>query len=143
MSERQMTDKPKVLVVEDDPNTMELLRLRLELLNCEMLPAADAETALRVAAEEQPLLALVDIRLGDDETAGIRVLSQLKAQPETAHILIIVHSILVSRAQELPEEVRGHCAVLPKPLRHLQLAEILATLLAPPTAAEMGADAPA
>lgn len=53
----------KILIVDDDENICELLRLYLEKNDFETMVANDGETALRVAIEQSPDLILLDIML--------------------------------------------------------------------------------
>ncbi|MDR1927879.1 MAG: response regulator transcription factor [Oscillospiraceae bacterium] len=53
----------KILVVDDDGNICELLRLYLEKEGCRVALAGDGETALRVFREQNPALVLLDIML--------------------------------------------------------------------------------
>lgn len=58
------TPKPKILIIEDDPFSVQLLRHNLKNYPAEILPpAATAADALRTALEYEPDVALVDIYL--------------------------------------------------------------------------------
>ena len=62
-----MTDEPqpgsKILVVDDDPNVVELVRLYLERDGHEVLTANDGVAGLELAREEQPSLIVLDLML--------------------------------------------------------------------------------
>ena len=62
-----MTDEPqpgsKILVVDDDPNVVELVRLYLERDGHEVLTAKDGVAGLELAREEQPSLIVLDLML--------------------------------------------------------------------------------
>lgn len=53
----------KILIVEDDADTRQLLRIRLEAQGYETASAADAVGAIRVAREERPDAILLDMGL--------------------------------------------------------------------------------
>ena len=53
----------KVLVVEDDPNTRDILRMYLERAGYELQAAADGDTGLRLARRIQPDLIVLDLML--------------------------------------------------------------------------------
>jgi two-component system KDP operon response regulator KdpE len=70
-----------ILVVDDEPQIRRALRVNLEARDFRVLEAVDGESALHVAAEQRPDLALVDLGLpgisGLDVIAGIRGWSDL------------------------------------------------------------------
>ncbi len=57
------THPTHVLIVEDNPDGRESLRILLELLGCEVEVAADGFEGIRKALENHPGLALIDIDL--------------------------------------------------------------------------------
>ena len=78
----------KVLVVEDDINIAELLRLYLEKDGFEVKIAHDGGEGLKLAESEQPDLVLLDIMLPGED--GIAVLRRLRSSPVTADIPVIM-----------------------------------------------------
>ncbi len=58
-----MREKPLILVVEDDPRTLEIVTFALEQAGYTVLPAADAEHGLALALRHLPDLAVLDIML--------------------------------------------------------------------------------
>jgi DNA-binding response OmpR family regulator len=54
---------PRVLIVDDEPDVLLLLRIELEAEGYETLLAADGETALRRIAEEKPDVVLLDVMM--------------------------------------------------------------------------------
>ena len=55
--------EPTVLVVEDDPNVAQLVRLYLERDGYRVISASDGATGLTLAREEQPSLVVLDVML--------------------------------------------------------------------------------
>src|SRR5665811_1695900 len=84
--------QPLVLVVEDDPQTSELLSLWLNDASYRVACAYDGEQALQLAKELKPYVITLDILLPKFD--GWQVLQELKADPETRDIPVIVVSIL-------------------------------------------------
>lgn len=78
----------KILVVEDDEDIRELIRVSLELHGHATIPAADGAQALRLAVEEQPHLVLLDVMLPDIN--GFEVCRSLRRSTATSHIPIIM-----------------------------------------------------
>lgn len=90
-----------VLVVEDDLQTSELLGLWLGEASYRVARAFDGEQALRLAKELNPYVITLDILL--PKVDGWQVLQELKADPATKDIPVIIISILERsrRAKEL------------------------------------------
>ena len=76
-----------ILVIEDNPLNMKLLRGLLKISNYTMLEAGDAETGLEMAAKEQPDLILMDIQLPGMD--GLTATRTLKETPGICHIPVI------------------------------------------------------
>jgi len=87
--------QPVVLVVEDDPQTNELLSLWLKDASYRTAQAFDGKQALRLARELKPYAIILDILLPGVD--GWQVMEELKAEPETGMIPVIIVSILDRR----------------------------------------------
>lgn len=84
--------RQKILVVEDDRDLALLLRRQLESEGFQVLLAGTGEDALWLARETQPQLITLDIMLPDLD--GFVVLEQLKANPMTSGIPVVIVSVL-------------------------------------------------
>ena len=61
-----MTQKRRVMIIEDDLDTIELLRVILELRGYEPIPALGGKAGLRLLEEEWPVdLILLDLMMDD------------------------------------------------------------------------------
>lgn len=92
---------PRILLVEDDANLVELIRYNLEKENFEVKVTADGEEALVMAEEERPDVVVLDWMIAT--LSGIEVCRRLRRAPQTAGIPIIM---LTARAEE-GDRVRG------------------------------------
>jgi CheY-like chemotaxis protein len=110
----------RVLVIDDDPNALELTCRLLEQQGCETLLAAGGDIGLRLAREQQPDLIVLDLMM--PEVDGWTVLSVLKDQEDTRHIPVILQSSLSARDQAIHH---GAIEFLQKPVDRLQLANTL------------------
>ena len=78
----------RILVVDDIPETLELISNWLELHSFNTLQATSGPQALKLAAEELPDLILLDVMM--PRMDGIETCRQLKANPQTASIPVIL-----------------------------------------------------
>jgi DNA-binding response OmpR family regulator len=77
----------KILAVDDDTATLELLTELLGRYNYDVKATDRADEVLDIVNTYQPDLILLDINLGQWD--GTTICSALKAQPQTRHIPII------------------------------------------------------
>ncbi len=87
MSTETQPAKRKVLVVDDEPQNLQLVGENLRRANIPFLFAINGDEALTVVREEQPALILLDVMMPGKD--GFEVCNILKADPETAHIPVI------------------------------------------------------
>lgn len=95
------SDKPLVLVVDDEPAQRALLGYNLQAAGFRVAMASDGEEALTLCAENPPDVILLDWML--PKLSGIEVCRQIKARPETRKTAII----MVSARSEEGDRVRG------------------------------------
>jgi two-component system cell cycle response regulator DivK len=76
-----------ILLVEDNDNNRLLIRDVLRASGYRLVEAGNAEDGLRMAAEQQPALILMDIQLPGMN--GIEALQRLRADPATRAIPVI------------------------------------------------------
>ena len=71
-----MTDPKKVLVVDDDPDFLEIIRMRLQADGYEVSTAADGEEAIKKVKEEKPDVMLLDVLM--PKLDGLKVLQRIR-----------------------------------------------------------------
>jgi two-component system cell cycle response regulator DivK len=79
--------KPKVLIVDDDPDCMCILRHALTAAGYQAVPAYGGEDAIRKAKTEHPALVLTDLAM--PKVNGIEVIYSIKHDPTTRHIPVL------------------------------------------------------
>jgi two-component system phosphate regulon response regulator PhoB len=79
---------PNILVVEDEPAILELLKINLVDAGYEVREAADAETANALLKEALPDLVLLDWMLPGQ--SGLAFAKQLRADPRTKELPVIM-----------------------------------------------------
>lgn len=117
----------KILVVEDNPENMELTVLMLEQAGHTTILANNAEQGLSSAMSEQPELILMDISLpGMDGLEATRI---LKSDEKTCEIPIIALTALAMKGDEERIKAAGCDAYISKPLYYKNLWSIIETQL--------------
>lgn len=84
--------KLNILIVEDDPQTVKLIKFILEKEDYSTISAKDGEEGLQMAREKKPDLVVLDLMLPGMD--GYRVCEILKANPVTKEIPVIVLTAL-------------------------------------------------
>ena len=93
----------KILLVEDDPDTRELVRLTLELYGHEVTEATSAEDGVTKARAEGPDLILMDLSLGG-KFDGLEATKRLRADPgfdATPIVALTAHAMPGDRERSL------------------------------------------
>jgi CheY-like chemotaxis protein len=121
----------QILIIEDFEGDIELLVSRLKTIGCGVLVARTAEEGLRLARTEQPALILTDLNLGSGVEEGIDMVSDLRADPATAAIPLIIHSVFVSRSGDMASASAKADGILPKPYKFVDLATLVQKLARP------------
>jgi CheY-like chemotaxis protein len=80
--------KADILIVEDHPTMREAMRLILEHEGFDIREAPDGGTALTMVHEHRPDLMFLDLNIPG--TSGADVLSELKGDPSTEDIRVII-----------------------------------------------------
>jgi DNA-binding response OmpR family regulator len=89
--EREVSSE-RILLVEDDLNSLKLLRRHLERAGYEVLSATNGEKALNLAMRYRPQVIALDIMLPDMD--GWTIMKRLRARPETERIPVVITSVL-------------------------------------------------
>jgi len=110
--------RPQILLVVDDPASRRDLHDILGGRGYDLLDARDADTAMAIAAELRPCVALVDLAC-----CGEQVLAKLKADPQTRHLAVIVLSASGAAADLMGDPEQGAADYVAKPF---EPAEVLA-----------------
>ena len=113
----------KILVVDDESDIVNLLKLILETEGYRVLPAYDGDEALGLAQMEVPDLVLLDLMMPGK--SGLEVCRTLKNQQRTRNTPVIVFTALGRDVDRKLSKEAGADAHLTKPLTHEEiLAEV-------------------
>ncbi len=122
-----MHDPPLILAVDDTPENLEILRLRLEANGYEVVTAADGEEGLAKSRDLRPDLILLDIMM--PKLDGISVVRMLKADAALRSIPVV----LVTAKSDARDVVEGLDAggddYLTKPVDHKALLARVRSML--------------
>jgi two-component system phosphate regulon response regulator PhoB len=80
--------RPRILVVDDEPEAVELVEFNLKQAGFEVLAAADGAEALKKAHSALPSLIVLDLML--PEVDGLEVCKMLRRDPATAAVPIVM-----------------------------------------------------
>ncbi|MEI7751641.1 MAG: response regulator [Candidatus Omnitrophota bacterium] len=118
--------KKRVLLVDDDPNILTIVRTRLVALGFEVLIANDGQEGLDLARKESPDAILLDLML--PKLDGYKVCRMLKFDKIYSHIPVIIFSAKGSdEAQKLADQA-GADAYMVKPFDNRLFSETMQRL---------------
>jgi PAS domain S-box-containing protein len=123
-----MTAAPTILVVEDNPSTLKVLRLTLEKEGYAIVEAHDARTALEAAQRKLPDLVLQDLLLPDMD--GLELVQRLRALAGT-ELPILALSGMLGRLEASRTADAGFTTLLMKPIEPSRLVESIRAYLPP------------
>jgi DNA-binding response OmpR family regulator len=121
--------RPRVLIVEDEPNILLSLEFLLQREGYETTTATDGEEGLALVRQVRPDVVLLDIML--PRRNGYEVCQAIKADPELRAIPVIMVSakgqeVEVQRGLEL-----GAAAYVTKPFGNAEILEAVRAVLPP------------
>lgn len=127
MSQNIDNKLPLVLVVDDNPQNLELILDCLEDVECQTISAPDGYTALDLVKRRHPDLVLLDVMM--PKISGFEVCRRIKSNPETEDIPVI----MVTALNELGDIERaiqsGTDDFLSKPINKWELVVRVRTML--------------
>ncbi len=121
-----------ILVIEDQPEIRKLICMTMDYDGFEVHEADNGDTGLRMVKALRPHIVLLDVMM-PGQLDGIQVCERIRADPEIAHIPVVM---LTARSQQTDLEAgrRAGCnAYLTKPFSPLQLIETVERLAAAET----------
>ena len=118
---------PTVLIVDDEPAILELVRFTLEDDQVRVLEASDGLAALDIARAERPALILLDVRM--PHLDGVEVCRRLRAEAALGSTRIV----MLTAADQEADRARGLAAgadeYLSKPFSPLALLALVRSIL--------------
>jgi DNA-binding response OmpR family regulator len=124
-----LMEKPKILIVDDDPDLRRGLNLRLRANHYDTVYATDGFSAISMTQKERPNLIILDIGLPAGD--GFVVLERLQNNASLAAIPVIV---LTARDPQYNKEravKAGAAAFFQKPVDNAELLDAIRGVLNP------------
>ena len=118
---------PRVLVVDDDPQVLRLLRVNFELEGYDVASASSGEEALDAIAAERPDVLVCDIMMPGID--GLEVVRRLRADPETSSLPVVMVSAKAQQTDLARGQEAGADAYVTKPFDPQDLLDAVADLL--------------
>ena len=126
-----------MLIADDEDDVVELLRVYLRPLDCEVLVAHDGEEALAIAQARLPDVVLLDVIM--PKRSGWEVCQALKAMQRTSRISVVLVTGRGDVKDRLTGLQLGADDYLVKPFDRDQVTKRIGTLLEKPRASEQSA----
>jgi class 3 adenylate cyclase len=122
-----MRDPPLVLVVDDVPDNVDILQMRLESQGYEVMTAGDGLEALEKIRELRPDLVLLDVMM--PKLDGIETVKRLKADPSLPFIPVILVTAKADASEVIAGLESGGDDYLTKPVDHAALSARVRAML--------------
>ncbi|HEY4244474.1 MAG TPA: response regulator [Kofleriaceae bacterium] len=117
-----------ILIVDDTPANLKLVRVLLTGAGYDVRTAVDAESALALLATDAPRMILMDLQL--PKMDGLTLTRQLKADPRYAHTLIVALTAYAMKGDEEKARAAGCDGYITKPIDIESFEQEIARLLA-------------
>jgi CheY-like chemotaxis protein len=117
----------RVLVVDDDPQVLQLLRVNFELEGYDVVSANSGQAALDEVAKQAPDAVVCDVMMPGMD--GLEVVRRLRANPKTAKLPVVVVSAKAQRTDTLDGKDAGADDYVTKPFDPQDLLDVVARLL--------------
>ena len=117
-----------VLVIDDDPVIVKLLRVNFELEGFNVISAGDGREGVEMARAERPDVVVSDIMM--PVMNGLELVSTLKSDPDTADLPVLLLSAKAQMADVQRGYELGADDYVTKPFDPLELLERVAALIA-------------
>jgi DNA-binding response OmpR family regulator len=117
----------KILIVDDDTDLRQALKLRLRANHYETVHAGDGYSAIALAHKEQPNLIILDLGLPAGD--GFVVLDRLQKDDKLSTIPVIVLTARDAQSSEQRALKAGAAAFFQKPADNAELLEVIRATL--------------
>ncbi|MGD1910990.1 MAG: response regulator [Rivularia sp. (in: cyanobacteria)] len=112
-NQKENTDKPLILAVEDNEDNLLLIEYIAETLDCRFIGESQGSNVLARAKQYQPNIILLDIMLPDSN--GFEIFANLQEDSATANIPVVALTALAMKEDKQKIEAAGFHEYVKKP----------------------------
>ena len=123
-----MTEKHKVLLVDDDQDVLDFLQMLLAVEGLKTVQASEAGTALQALSDDEVGLVLLDVAMPGID--GLQLCRQIKASPRTRDLPVMVLSARPGQGVEDEAMAAGAETFVRKPFDNDRLLSLIRARLA-------------
>jgi DNA-binding response OmpR family regulator len=124
---RRVAMSKKIMVVDDEPDMLEMVSFRLKKGGYDVITAINGDECIKKAKEEYPDLIMLDVLLPG--ISGFEVAKRLKIDEETKDIPIMMVTALIGEDVENKGKERGADYFISKPFDPEDLLAQIKTIL--------------
>ncbi len=114
-----------ILVVDDNPTNLKLVRVLLRSKGHDVRTATDADEAIAAIAAARPALILMDLQLPGMD--GLELTRRLKADPATRDIVVIALTAYAMKGDDQKARAAGCDDYVTKPINVDELPTLIAS----------------
>lgn len=122
------TNKPVILIADDDPEILTMLGIRLSKKGYEVLEAVDGNQTLNLARKHRPDLVLLDVMMPGKN--GWEVAKELRSDADFANVGIVMLTAIGEKVNEMTSPLYGADAYVDKPFDFSELEAKIKDVLA-------------
>ncbi len=116
-----MAGSKRILVVDDEVDVLDTIRVGLEIAGFEVLAAYDGQEGLEIARAEHPELILLDVQM--PKLNGFQLCRELALSPDTNGIPVLFLSARTDHGSQLWGKESGALGYICKPFAMRELVE--------------------
>lgn len=124
MSEGQ---NKKILIVDDEPGVVEIVRVNLEWEGYDICEAFDGQEGWDIVRSEKPDLVILDIMM--PKMSGLELLERIKADPHISDMPVIILTVRAKDEDVIQGLEQGAVKYLTKPFDPLNLVRVVRKIL--------------
>ena len=118
-------ERPKILIVDDDPDLRRAMKIRLRANHYDTVQASDGHSAIAMVQKERPSLIILDLGLPAGD--GFAVLKRLQDTDTLSRIPVIVLTARCAQFNEQQALQAGAAAFFQKPADDGELLDAIRT----------------
>lgn len=124
---RKKAKKPKILIVEDEPDLVQTLKDRLVMNEYNIITAENGKVGLEKALHEKPDVVLLDVNMPVMD--GFQMLEVLRKRPEGANCVVMMVTVYSQKQDIARAEAGGVDDYIVKPFNMEDLIEKIENVL--------------